>query len=178
VVLRTDPTQDAFDRYDRLLAYATRRDGKQLQIAQLRAGWAEVYVYAGKPFRRVRAFRRAQRSAREAGRSVWGECAGDFHRPATTSAGAARRRSCGAITSTSVYPFARVVAIRGVRCRRARRVARIYDHEGRSPGRWRCFLAHGDRPRLFTCGYPPTRGDIRRARHALEAIGTHRRKRQ
>lgn len=91
------------------------------------------------------------------------------------SAGPAKRRSCGTITSTSVYPFARVVAIRGVRCRHARRVARVYDHEGRSPGRWRCVLAHADRPRLFSCGYPPTRGDIRRARHALEAIGTRRR---
>jgi endonuclease YncB( thermonuclease family) len=172
VVLRTDPTQDS---YDRLLAYATRRDGKQLQLAQLRAGWAKVYVYGGKPFRRVRAFRGAQRSAREAPRGVWGECEGDFHRPARTSAVATRRRSCGTITSTSIYPFARVVAIRGVRCRRARRVARIYDHEGRSPGRWRCFLANADRPRLFPCGYPPRGGDIRRAEHALEAIGVRRR---
>jgi endonuclease YncB( thermonuclease family) len=175
VVLRTDPSQDTFDRYDRLLAYATRRDGKQLQLAQLRAGWARVYVYGGTPFRRVRAFRRAQRSARKAGRGAWGECDGDFHRPAKTSTDAARRRSCGTIRSTSVYPFARVVAIRGVRCRRARRVARMYDHRGRSPGRWRCFLAHADRPRLFACGYPPTRGDIRLARHAFEAIGTRRR---
>jgi endonuclease YncB( thermonuclease family) len=175
VVLRTDRTQDTFDRYDRLLAYAARRDGRQLQLAQLRAGWAKVYVYGSSPFRRVRAFRRAQRSARRADRGVWGECAGDFHHPARAAALAAKRRSCGTITSMSVYPFARVVAIRGVRCRRARRVARIYDHEGRSPGRWRCFLAHSDRPRLFSCGYPPTRGDIRRARHAFEAIGTRRR---
>jgi endonuclease YncB( thermonuclease family) len=174
VVLRTDPSQETFDRYDRLLAYATRYDRRQLQLAQLHAGWAKVYVYAGKLFRRVRAFRRAQRSARRAGRGVWGDCDGDFHRPARSSAVSARRHSCGTVRSTSVYPFARVVAIRGVRCRRARRVARIYDHEGRSPGRWLCFLAHADRTRLFSCGYPPTRGDIRRARHAFEAIGTRR----
>ena len=31
VVLRTDPTQDLFDRYDRLLAYVTTRGGTSLQ---------------------------------------------------------------------------------------------------------------------------------------------------
>jgi micrococcal nuclease len=172
VRLRTDPSQDTFDRYDRLLAYAKLRRGPDLALAQLRRGWAEVYAYGGRPFRRVRAFRRTERSARRAGRSVWGECDGNFHRLASTSARAVRRRSCGTIASMSAYPFARVVAIRGVRCRRARRVARIYDHQGRSPGRRRCFLAHRDRSRLFSCGYPPTGGDIRRARHALEAIGS------
>ena len=87
----------------------------------------------------------------------------------------AAKRSCGTISSTSIYPYVRVIAIRGVSCRRARRVARAYDRSGDSPGRWRCFLAHMDRPRLFSCGYPPRRGDIRKARHAVEAIGTRRR---
>jgi endonuclease YncB( thermonuclease family) len=82
VVLRTDPTQDTFDRYDRLLAYVTTRAGVSLQRRQLRAGRAMVYVYGGKPFRHVRAFRDAQRSARHADRGVWGACDGDFHRPA------------------------------------------------------------------------------------------------
>jgi endonuclease YncB( thermonuclease family) len=177
VLLRTDPTQDTFDRYDRLLAYAKLRGGADAATAQLRHGWAEVYVNDGEPFRRVRAFRRAERSAREAGRGGWGECDGNFHRPESTTAVAAERRSCGTIDSTSLYPFARVVAIRGVSCRRARRVARVYDHDGRSPGRWRCFLAHADRPRLFACGYPPTSGDIRRAEHALETIGARRERR-
>ena len=74
VVLRTDPTQDMFDRYDRLLAYVKLRGGPDAALAQLRAGWAEVYVYGGNPFRRVGAFRGAERSARNADRGIWGRC--------------------------------------------------------------------------------------------------------
>ena len=87
-----------------------------------------------------------------------------------TEAGAARTR-CGTISSTSKYDRARVIAIRGVSCRRARRVARAYDHRGEELGRWRCFLAHDDPPRLFSCGWPPRSGDIRRAAHALTVRG-------
>ena len=57
VRLRTDPTQDTFDRYDRLLAYVKLRGGPDAALAQLRAGWADVYVYGGNPFQRVGAFR-------------------------------------------------------------------------------------------------------------------------
>lgn len=82
VVLRTDPTQDTYDRYDRLLAHATvRGDRRTLQEHILEAGWAEVYVYDGVPFEHVRRFRAAERRARAAGRGVWGRCDGDFHRP-------------------------------------------------------------------------------------------------
>ena len=95
---------------------------------------------------------------------------------ATQADGAASaRRSCGKITSTSVYPYARVVAIRGVSCRTARRVAKRYDNRGTAPRGWRCALAHNDRPRLFSCGSGGRRGDLRRWPRALEAIGTRRR---
>jgi hypothetical protein len=83
----------------------------------------------------------------------------------------AARKSCGTISSTSTYERARVVVLRRVSCRRARRVARRYDHEGTTRGRWRCGLAHGDGRRLFSCGYPAEPGDIRDWRHALVAIG-------
>jgi endonuclease YncB( thermonuclease family) len=79
--LRTDPSQDTFDRFRRLLAYVRLRGGPDAALAQLRAGWARVYVYRGRPFRRVREFRRAQRSARRARRGVWGRCRGLFHAP-------------------------------------------------------------------------------------------------
>jgi endonuclease YncB( thermonuclease family) len=82
VTLVTDPTQDRFDRYGRLLAYAVRGDGLDLNWAQLRRGWAMVYVYEGRPFRRLAAYRSAQREARRARRGVWGMCGGDFHTPA------------------------------------------------------------------------------------------------
>lgn len=82
VTLVTDPSQDRIDRYGRLLAYAIRRGGIDLNLAQLRRGWAEVYVYQHNPFRRLRAFRHAQGQARRARRGVWDLCGGDFHTPA------------------------------------------------------------------------------------------------
>lgn len=90
-------------------------------------------------------------------------------------ASAAKRRSCGTISSTSVYRYARVVAIRRVSCRTARRVAKAYDASGRMLGSWRCALAHSDRPRLFSCGAGGSRGDLRKFPRALEAVGTNRR---
>jgi micrococcal nuclease len=75
VTVRTDPTQDTRDRFDRLLAYIE----PSLQRRMLESGWAEVYVYDRKPFQRVSRFRAAERTARQAGRGVWGRCGGDFH---------------------------------------------------------------------------------------------------
>ena len=78
VTLVTDPTQDRFDRYGRLLAYAIR--GRvDLNRAQVRHGWANVYVYAGVPFKRVSSYRRAAAGARSADRGVWRRCGGHFH---------------------------------------------------------------------------------------------------
>ena len=88
----------------------------------------------------------------------------------TATANAARTKACGTYASTSIYKRARVYAIRGVGCSDARSVARRYDH-GKGTGRWRCFLAHGSGRRLFSCGYPPRGGDIRKSRHALEVRG-------
>jgi micrococcal nuclease len=85
VRLTTDPTQDTFDRYRRLLAYVRIRSGAQLNAAQVRAGWAKVYVYQGKPFRQVASFRRAARSAKAANHGVWGSCGGNFHTPAASA---------------------------------------------------------------------------------------------
>ena len=101
--------------------------------------------------------------------------AGALAPAASADATAAERRSCGLISSTSIYKYARVIAIRRVSCRTARRVAKAYDSRGRTLGRWRCGLAHGDRPRLFSCGAGGSRGDLRRFPRALEAIGTNRR---
>jgi micrococcal nuclease len=79
VTLRTDPSQDTFDRYDRLLAYVTTTGGVHLQVAQLSDGWAKVYVFE-KRFRQYSRFRRAQLGAKGARRGVWGDCGGNFHR--------------------------------------------------------------------------------------------------
>jgi micrococcal nuclease len=79
VVLEPDPSQDRVDRYGRLLAYVRLPGGRLAEDAQLEAGWATVYVFAGHPVSRDPAFRRAQAAARAAGRGVWGHCGGRFH---------------------------------------------------------------------------------------------------
>lgn len=76
-----DATQDARDRYGRLLAYVTLRGGSQLNLGQVSAGWSSAYVFR-RPFTQLGRFQAAERSARAAGRGVWGACGGDFHRPA------------------------------------------------------------------------------------------------
>ncbi len=77
----TDPSQDTFDRYGRLLAYVTTRQGTELGRGQLAAGWAEVYVFERR-FRHYRGYARAARTARRDRRGVHRQCGGDFHRPA------------------------------------------------------------------------------------------------
>jgi micrococcal nuclease len=79
VVLEPDPSQDRVDRYGRLLAYVRLPGGRLAEEAQLDAGWATVYVFAGHPVSRDPAFRRAQAAARAAGRGVWRRCGGRFH---------------------------------------------------------------------------------------------------
>jgi endonuclease YncB( thermonuclease family) len=77
VKLRTDTTQSLFDRYGRLLAYV-ERGRHDLGKAQIRRGWAKVYVYGGKAFRRVGLYRQAQRQARRSDSGVYGLCNGRF----------------------------------------------------------------------------------------------------
>lgn len=78
VVLRGDSVADAEDRYGRILAHAFIA-GHQLELAQLRRGWAEVYRFEGQRFDGLARFERAEDSARRAGRGVWSSCGGDFH---------------------------------------------------------------------------------------------------
>lgn len=78
VLLRTDPSQDLFDSFGRLLAYADVRGGPTLAGAQLKRGWAKVYVFR-KPFRQLSQFRSIQRRAKSTRSGVWGGCGGDFH---------------------------------------------------------------------------------------------------
>jgi micrococcal nuclease len=80
VALRRDSVADAEDRYGRILAHAFI-GGRQLELAQLRRGWAEVYRFQGQRFDGLARFERAQRSARLADRGVWSACGGDFHSP-------------------------------------------------------------------------------------------------
>lgn len=78
VVLRADRVADARDRYGRLLAHAFV-DGRQLEVAQLRRGWAGVFRFEGQRFDGLARFDRAEAGARRAGRGAWSLCRGDFH---------------------------------------------------------------------------------------------------
>jgi micrococcal nuclease len=78
VLLITDPSQQARDRYGRLLAYVQRK-GRDVGRGQISRGWATTYVYASKPFSRVDAYRRAEDRAARADRGVHELCGGDFH---------------------------------------------------------------------------------------------------
>jgi endonuclease YncB( thermonuclease family) len=80
VKVTTDPTQDRRDRYGRLLAYVKSARGS-LATAQLRAGWATVYVFED-PFEQLAPFQTAEASSRDAGRGAWRRCGGNFHTPA------------------------------------------------------------------------------------------------
>lgn len=77
-----DPSQDRRDSFGRLLAYVQTRAGPQLNIAQVRRGWAKVFVFEATPFRQTASFRRAAGVAKRQGRGVWGQCGGNFHRRA------------------------------------------------------------------------------------------------
>jgi endonuclease YncB( thermonuclease family) len=86
VTLVTDPTQDRYDQYGRLLAYIQADqapDYTTYQTYMLANGWAEVYVYNDKPFRRTGAFDDAAFLAQDANLGVWSLCGGDFHLPIT-----------------------------------------------------------------------------------------------
>jgi micrococcal nuclease len=77
VLLRPDSVAAATDRYGRLLAHAFI--SHQLELAQLRRGWAYVYRFHNQRFDGLSRFERAERSARRAHRGIWGLCRGDFH---------------------------------------------------------------------------------------------------
>ena len=78
VTLTTDPTQDVFDTYGRLLAYVSA-GGSDVGRSMVASGWAKVYVFKT-DFRRVATYRKAQASVKAAKRGVWRKCGGNFHR--------------------------------------------------------------------------------------------------
>ncbi len=78
VTLVRDPTQEAVDRYGRVLAYVDG-GGRDLGETLVAQGWAKVYVFRGRPGVRIGAYDRARNQARSAGLGVYGLCDGNFH---------------------------------------------------------------------------------------------------
>lgn len=69
VLLEPDPTQDAVDRYDRVLAYVWR-DGRLINLDLVAAGYAYEYTY-DQPYRYQREFQNAERLARQTQEGLW-----------------------------------------------------------------------------------------------------------
>lgn len=65
------PGVEERDVHGRILAYLFR-DGKNLNVEMVRAGWSPFWTRYGKG-RFAKEFRRAEEEARKAGRGLWGE---------------------------------------------------------------------------------------------------------
>lgn len=70
VEIVTDSTQDTYDKYGRLLAYALLPDGTNFAEQMIREGFAHEYTYH-LPYRYQKEFRAAQKSAQTEGRGLW-----------------------------------------------------------------------------------------------------------
>lgn len=83
VSLETDPSQDTYDKYGRLLAYVYLPDGTLFNERMIAAGFAHEYTY-NVPYKYQAQFKAAEQAAREARRGLWSPetCAGDTNRPA------------------------------------------------------------------------------------------------
>jgi hypothetical protein len=90
------------------------------------------------------------------------------------AAPAEARRTCPGTVSFSGTSN-KIVILRGVSCRTARRIVRIYDRRFRAPRPWVCLLAHAPFDRIngrivgFGCARGGRRGNIRRWPHAFVA---------
>jgi micrococcal nuclease len=74
VTVVADPTQDARDRFGRLLAYLYLPDGSNYSVLAARAGVARAYIYDNRPVTEHTAIAAAEADARAAGRGLWGTC--------------------------------------------------------------------------------------------------------
>jgi len=77
VTLRSDSVAAPEDRYGRLLAHAFVA-GRQLEVVQLRRGWAKVYRFEGQRFDGLEKFLEAEDAARRTRRGSWAICGPDF----------------------------------------------------------------------------------------------------
>jgi micrococcal nuclease len=72
VTVETDPSQDVYDKYDRLLAYIMLGE-INVNEKMIADGYAREYTYQT-PYRYQHDFRSAERRARLTGLGIWGIC--------------------------------------------------------------------------------------------------------
>ena len=70
VTLETDPTQDTYDRYQRLLAYVYLESGEHINLTMIQKGYAYEYTY-NEPYIYQSAFKEAQQQAQHEQRGLW-----------------------------------------------------------------------------------------------------------
>jgi micrococcal nuclease len=70
VTLQTDPTQDRYDSYDRLLAYAGLPDGRDFGAVMIETGFAEEFTFI-QPYQKQSVYRAAESTARRVNVGVW-----------------------------------------------------------------------------------------------------------
>ncbi len=70
VILTADSTQANVDKYGRSLRYVSLEDGKDINLALIRDGFAYEYTYK-LPYEKQAAYRAAERDARKAQAGLW-----------------------------------------------------------------------------------------------------------
>ena len=77
VRLETDPSQDTYDKYGRLLAYIFLLDGTNFNKLMIAKGYGHEYTY-DLPYKYQTEFKAAEKSARESKKGLWADnaCAG------------------------------------------------------------------------------------------------------
>lgn len=75
VRLETDPTQDEFDKYHRLLAYVFLGDGSLFNEYFVRNGYAREYTFMNRPYHYQAQFKADQKVAQQEKLGLWEACA-------------------------------------------------------------------------------------------------------
>ncbi len=72
VTLLTDPTQDKFDKYGRLLAYVELPNGTDFGQFMVAGGFAKEYTFKGVAYGMQSVYKSAEDEAKAANRGLWG----------------------------------------------------------------------------------------------------------
>ncbi len=73
VTLESDPTQDARDKYGRLLDYVFLADGTNFDLFMIRQGFAREYTYKY-PYKHQQEFKNAEALAKQEKLGLWSAC--------------------------------------------------------------------------------------------------------
>jgi micrococcal nuclease len=75
VQLTTDPSQDTYDAYGRLLAYVSLANSQDVGAYLLAEGFAREYTFRGRAYERQTEYRALANEAKQEKKGLWGYCA-------------------------------------------------------------------------------------------------------